>query len=562
MHVAQPTRCLTVIAQDPGVKVGGKILRTQIRVPNEVLRPGPEGYRARVVDYDSSTRTLYKPAPFDGKDRYEKASDDQLLSDPGFHAQNVYALVMSTLARFEYALGRRVGWSIKGHQLKIAPHAFAGANAFYSERDEALCFGYFPGRGGRMIYSCLSRDVVTHETTHAILDGLRCRYTEPSSPDQAAFHEGFSDVVALLAVFSNKDVVDALLPHGKRPDTIPRRSLTADALKQSALLGLADEMGQEMQVARGSALRRSVTLPKGDRLQHSGYDEPHLRGEIFAAALLSAFVHVWAARVERLGVVIPREVARERAVEDGADVAERLLSIVIRAIDYAPPVDLRFGDYLSALLTGDLELYPDDSRFSFRSIILKSFAEYGITPSSNEDGVGAWQRFDGRVSMHANHFDSLQSNPEEMFRFVWENQQALCLYPGAYCRVESVRPAMRQGPDGFFLRETVAEYTETLGLKGSELSSVRIPKRGGLPASRIARPQGMHKDQRLTLYGGGTLIFDEFGQLRYHIKNSLDSHQQTRRLEYLTNIGFFDDGDHSQRIAQLHLRRATDGMKI
>ena len=35
-------------------------------------------------------------------------------------------------AQFERALGRRLSWSFGGHQIKVAPHAFAEANAFYS----------------------------------------------------------------------------------------------------------------------------------------------------------------------------------------------------------------------------------------------------------------------------------------------------------------------------------------------------------------------------------------------------------------------------------------------
>jgi hypothetical protein len=188
------TRKLTIIAQDPSVKINGKILRTQVEIPAEELQPGPWGYRVHTVDFDSSTSTLYQPLTYpslkDGVDAdpFRRAKDGKLLSDPNFHAQNTYAIVMRILARFEFALGRRVSWHFDSHQIKVAPHAFADANAFYSERDQALLFGYFPGRKG-MVYCCLSHDIVAHETTHALLDGLRERYTDPSSPEQAAFHE-------------------------------------------------------------------------------------------------------------------------------------------------------------------------------------------------------------------------------------------------------------------------------------------------------------------------------------------------------------------------------------
>src|SRR6185503_2322557 len=130
------------------------------------------------------------PARYNGKtgeclDPFLKEPDARLLRDPSFHAQNVYATVMRTLSRFEFALGRRVRWGFETHQVKVAPHAFADANAFYSSDDEALVFGYFPAGDGTMVYSALSHDVVAHETTHALLDGIRHRFLDPSSPDQA-----------------------------------------------------------------------------------------------------------------------------------------------------------------------------------------------------------------------------------------------------------------------------------------------------------------------------------------------------------------------------------------
>ena len=142
------TRKLTIIAQDPAVKgPDGKILTTQVSIPAEVLAPGPWGYRVQVIDYDASARALYrarKPGEGLSDDPFKNASDETLLKDPAFHAQNVYAIVMRILARFEFALGRRVAWGFNTHQFKVVPHAFVDANAFYSRDSEALLFGYFP----------------------------------------------------------------------------------------------------------------------------------------------------------------------------------------------------------------------------------------------------------------------------------------------------------------------------------------------------------------------------------------------------------------------------------
>src|SRR5919197_5948388 len=100
------TRKLTIIAQDPSVKINGKILRTEVEIPAEELQPGPWGYRVHTVDYDSSTSTLYQalkyPSLNDGNnsDPFKGANDAKLLADPNFHAQNTYAIVMRILARF------------------------------------------------------------------------------------------------------------------------------------------------------------------------------------------------------------------------------------------------------------------------------------------------------------------------------------------------------------------------------------------------------------------------------------------------------------------------------
>lgn len=555
------TRRLTIIAQDPSVRDGKKILRATVEVPAEELAPGPWGYRVHVVDYDSSTGVLYKPLKYpplksalDG-DPFVNATDDVLLTDPNFHAQNVYAIVMRILARFEFALGRRVSWSFYGHQIKVAPHAFADANAFYSDQDEALLFGYFAGRKD-MVWSCLSHDIVAHETTHALLDGLRERYTDPSSPEQAAFHEGFADIVALLSVFALRDVVKTIIDlksKRKSMKLIAIRDVQPDVLRKSLLLGLAKEMGQELHSLRGDVLRRSASLmPSRSYIKQPEYIEPHNRGEILVAAMMNAFLQVWSNRLSALGEISPGYLDRQRVAEEGAEVADYLLTMAIRAIDYTPPVNLEFCDFLSAILTSDREINPNDSKYQFRKILRETFVSYGIDPASRgtADEPGIWQGpREGEFSYGRTHYESMQRDPDEMFRFIWDNRKALRIFEGAFTRVLSVRPCLRIGPDGFALRETVAEYMQMLTLEAGELKSLGIEI-----------PRDMPADQEVKLYGGGALIFDEYGRLKFNIRNRInDAERQKQRLKYLWKFGFFKKGEAAFRnFSYLHRQRATN----
>jgi hypothetical protein len=524
-------------------------------VPAENLAPGPCGHRIHVIDFDSSTGHFYPPARVNGGgDPYEKADDGQLLSDPHFHCQNVYAIAMCTLARFEHALGRRLGWGFGTHRLKVAPHAFADANAFYSRREEAVLFGYFRGRSGRRVFSALSHDVVAHETTHALLDGLRDRYVEPSSPDQAAFHEGFADVVALLSILSLGPVVRYALTHqshGPKILSAPQRVrvgvLNQKVLSQTVLFGLAEQMGLEMEEVGASALRRSIALQPDEVARDGSENEAHARGEIFVAAMMQAFIAVWLRRLEPI-VAGRRETDLERVVEEGTGAAGRLLTMAIRALDYSPAVDLHFSDYLTALLTADLEFMPDDERYQYRAVLTTQFARFGIRPVTRE---GYWKRFDGSASTERCHLDVLQRDPDEMHRFIWENREVLEVDPAFYTRVLSVRPCLRIGADGFALQETVAEYVQIVDLRAGELRRTL----------GIKKPKSIGASEPVRVYGGGVLIFDEFGQLKYHVQSRLKSSKQTDRLENLARRGLTDARSRALRpFALAHRLRSFNGV--
>jgi len=575
---APRTRRMTVLAQDPSVLHDGRPLLRDVQVFNEDLDPGPAGHRFRVIDYDASANAYIPPAPLEPEVDYRQVTDvEALVADPRFHAQNAFAIASATLLRFEAALGRHVSWGFLtgAHQLKLAPHAFEDANAFYSREDECLAFGYFPKRAIRrkarpkpadFVFTCLSYDIVAHETTHAVLDGLRSEFNRPASVDQAALHEAIADIVALLSAFSSRELLDHALPsvRSREGRLLDLALLQPTVLRNNVLLGLAEEFGSAdaeagdlLQEMRGAALRRSASLaPNGRNYQDARAEgEEHDLGEILVAALMNVFLEFWWQRAQKLAKdAVPdadgaRWVDHDMAIEQGVQAADHLLGMTIRAIDYLPPLNVDFRDFLSALVTADAEAVPDDSRYGYRRLLLATFKQYGIAPAEGSLGgqrLGQWQPphrtqlygFDGHAEMTWDR--------EAIGRFLWENRKPLELNDSAFTTVVSIRPVRRVGPSGFILRETVVEYMQLLDVAADEL-----------PDFKVGRPEGLNDWQTLRLQGGGTLIFDDYGRLKYHIGSSLLGQRQGERLEELQRRGLLARGRGAGRsIASLHRARA------
>ena len=270
---------------------------------------------------------------------------------------------------------------------------------------------------------------------------------------------------------------------------------------------------------------------------------------------MRAFVDAWVRRL-----VGPQETQTElidlrRVVEDGADVASTLLTMAIRALDYTPPVHLEFGDFLSAMITADTEIRPDDTRYGLRQGLLDSFAAYGIAPASGT-GDGVWEPSDLQLASEGVRFGSLQTDPVEMFRLVWMNRAQLELTPLAYTRIQSLRPCVRTSPDdGLPLRETVAECLQYVKIRASELGLYGLVK-----------PEQMPDTTEIALEGGSTLILDDYGRLKYEVHNRLpdpsdeaDVEKAQARLEYLWEQGHFDRGaSFAARLATMHRLRASE----
>jgi hypothetical protein len=446
--------------------------------------------------------------------------------------------------------------------LFLVPNAMAEANAYYASEQHAVLFGYITRPDGAVVRSCLSHDIVAHEVTHAVLDGLRPGYVEPGLPDQLAFHEAFADLVALLSVFSLPEVLEQQLEAPDAAGRISAKELTADAIQDSVFFAVAEQFGKVL--GRGSALRRSVQLPRDDRwATDPAFSEPHRRGEVLVAAVMRTLCVMWANRLEALKH--RGRLDRDRAVEEGQMAAEHLLGMLIRAIDYTPPIELEFADFLEATLVADETVAPDD-KHDYRGSLKQSFAEYGMTPSNGIIDCAAGD--DPWLDYRGVNFDSLRRDAAEVYRFIWNNAELLGIDLTFHLEVSLVRHATRTGPDGLVLDEVIADYTQTLSTTAGRLKTLKsVEPQNDSGKVTLMIPPDLDAKTPVQLRGGGTLIFDQFAKLRFHQRKGLawnvsDIDRQQRRLDYLyqnsirdrrKRIGFSDGQPLGQRFSALHV---------
>jgi hypothetical protein len=553
--LVRPLRLYTL---DPSVsdRLGGV---ATVNVPYERLELGPTGALFQVNCEGAPKPLASAPLNLDDPDLLLSSGLAPTPADGRFHLQMVYAVCSLTYAAFRRALGRDIAWATAApaegpHRLVVRPFAFRGRNAGYSREAGDLSFGYFSAghdpagfvmRKG-LICTALSHDIVAHETTHALLDGLRSLFQVPTNVDVPAFHEGFADLVALFLHFSYADVVERAI-----------RESRGGLVRGSLLTDLAREFGYARSKAgRGSALRSGVDVdgvaafdsdvPLSNDSRPTSYDEagtePHALGSVLVSAVFEAFTTVVRRKTERLfniagldaaGQVPIGEALVKAIAQEASDVAGQFLNVCIRAIDYCPPADMELGEYLRALLTADSEMEKSD-KWGFRESLMRSFRRRSIFPDHvqflTEDAM-VWRppeatlqipelafrelRFDGEPGQPAD-VKELRRQAHALGTFVTAPKHARVFHlvaPGAPLpkgivqasppTVESIRVSRRVAPDGRVLFDLVAEVTQ----------SCTVRRAGDL----------------FDLNGGSTIVIDPYGEVRYAIYKKFDSETRQAR---------------------------------
>lgn len=539
-------RPLRIYALDPSAsKLDGAI--ACINVPYEPLEPGPSGRLFRVDNYDAVQAQRYRAVDLDDHAVLLSDGRDPSPSDPRFHQQMVYAVCSNVYATFRVALGRHIAWGFSRkddpERLYLRPHAMNEANAHYDDEAGTLCFGYYLTEErvtatrtlpGGYVFTCLSHDVIAHELTHALLEGLRTNFSVPSGPDVAAFHEAFADLVALFQRFSYKEVVRAAI------------SRSRGSIRNSEFLtDLARQVGAT--TGRERALRSAI----GEERMYDRTLEAHDLGSVLVAAVFDAFTTVYERKIARYvrlatagsGVLPAGELPLDLQgilADRASRLASQFLSIVIRAIDYCPPCDLSFGEFLRAMITADYELVPDDV-WAYREALIDACLKRNIYPryvsSLSEDALlwrpptrdlGAVVELDfahlsfrgdpacaagpEELQRQARVLGEFVTRPEHIAEFglVSPDDPRLCDCRVQPPRVQSIRSARRVGPDGQIVFDLVGEIVQLCN---------------------VTADGGRHF---YPVYGGTTVIIGPEGEIRYSVSKSvLGAGRMTRRLEYV-----------------------------
>lgn len=505
--MADRERPLKIFAFDPS-RGRQKTNIVTLRLPYEKLDPGPIGTYVAVIDEDEARGQTYPPVDLEAKEVLLAGGLDPSELDLRFHQQMVYAVTMRTIKAFEQALGRTIRWPwakdpprrpgnrpgrLKD-RLRIYPHATTDANAHFDQATGSIRFGYarpwttegIQANSDEIVFTTLSFDVIAHETVHAILSAIFPSINQYMSERAQSLHEGIADIVALLQHFEFRDaVIETIERTGGR---IYAPTLTADVEAPTAdrlilaergltnpLLEIAPQFGAA--VGMGGALRTALGSPP-DPAALETITEPHARGSILVAAVFDALFSVHSRRTRDLMRIAgvsnasgarPRihpELAARLAAE-ATKTARHFMTICIRALDYCPPVNSDFGDYLRAIVTSDMEVVPNDE-WGYRQAFIDSFRARGVAVervrSYSEEGL-RWgepkrrRRVPGEALVGAEGRLAVA----RIEAYVKARPADVGLSADRPVTVDPafVRSARRIGPDGRGRREVVAKLVQT-----------------------------------------------------------------------------------------------------
>ncbi|MBI3972356.1 MAG: hypothetical protein HY332_13840 [Chloroflexi bacterium] len=370
---------LRIAVEDPLVAQRHGLQWDSVEIDDEpFFLDGPTAAQVAIVDRDSQSGRLAPPVRWLPQRRSYAIPDD--LGSPEAIAVSVFGTILETLSVFQRpdVLGHRIRWQFNSSQLLVVPRAGIWANAFYDRYSRSLQFFSFDSDDGRRIHTALSRDIVAHETGHAVVDALLPALYDALNPETLGLHEAIADLTAIVMALQSRQVRNWLVrEHGGRLDG------------DTPVSQLATEFGWARRLNR--PLRNASNSKRLDDVP----PEPHRLAEVLTGAVWAAVMRLHASALERAAADAGSAPGISGASDSAGGGPEaiagqalgisalRIARILFRTLDYLPPAEATFADYARALLRSDTIAYPADET-GYRDVLRQEFVDRRIVGSLDE----------------------------------------------------------------------------------------------------------------------------------------------------------------------------------
>lgn len=426
------------------------------------IHPGLMNSRVRIID--------------DAGQTVRPNADDGYLYQPGepaFVAVNAFYYTTFTLRLFERYAQRSIPWAFGAPRINVNPHVGDQANAFYNEQEQLLGFHTFTV-GDSEQYTASSADIVSHETGHAVLDGLRYLYNESFGLGCRAFHESFGDIAAVLVALHDETLMHQAI------------DMTGGNLHATSFVTeIAEYLTGALQAAESHFTEHTIYLrnafntlddvpfddlpPVADDPAIQPARQEHSYSRVFTGAFYEVLVSIYDELVRESASPI---VALHRA----RDIAGRLL---VSAIELGPVGEMDFSDMARAFLTAD------QVNFAGRHvpILRRVFAERKILSDEASQS----------------HLDTLAQLPDLQLPDVINNTMTAALY-----LEETILPALKQP-----ITQQLLPLSTYRNSRGQVYMSFYSSESLSLNGSQY----GEYDGSQIEVFGGLTLMFNPDNRL-------------------------------------------------
>lgn len=197
--------------------------------------------------------------------------DYDLIREKDYKNLNCYFVICNLLNYYQTILNNIDGKNLKpwfnNNSLHVDPFAGVGLNAYYDRKSLVFLYknSFFKKR---IVYTCDSVDIVSHELGHAILDSLRPDLWNMQSLEIWSFHEAFADINAFVNVTNSDVIIEKMFEE------------TNFDLKKS---NIASRIGEDL--ASSILQTKNQLRDLSEEISYLSFDEakePHEYGKIFS----------------------------------------------------------------------------------------------------------------------------------------------------------------------------------------------------------------------------------------------------------------------------------------